>query len=86
MAPEERPEADSDDTSDMVEIPAHRAILASCSPYFYAMFTGDMAEARQKQIYIQVNRVWVIKIILLQIVATRFVNIIVCVWNNIAKC
>ena len=30
------------------EIRAHRAILASASPYFYAMFTGDLSESRQE--------------------------------------
>ena len=30
------------------EIRAHRAVLASASPYFYAMFTGDLSESRQE--------------------------------------
>ena len=34
------------------EIPAHRVVLASLSPYFRAMFTGDMAESKQKVITI----------------------------------
>ncbi|KAM9471154.1 kelch-like protein 3 isoform 1-T1 [Clarias gariepinus] len=28
------------------EIPAHKVVLASCSPYFCAMFTGDMSESK----------------------------------------
>lgn len=35
-----------------MEIPAHKMILASCSPYFYAMFTG-FEESRQDRITIQ---------------------------------
>jgi len=31
-------------------IPTHRAVLAACSSYFYAMFTSDLAESRQKVI------------------------------------
>lgn len=30
-----------------VEIPAHRVVLASSSPYFYAMFTGELSESKQ---------------------------------------
>lgn len=33
-----------------VHIPSHRAVLASCSPYFYAMFNGELSESRQKVI------------------------------------
>lgn len=33
-------------------VPAHRVILASSSAYFYAMFTGEMAESRKKEVAI----------------------------------
>ena len=33
-------------------LPAHRVILASLSAYFYAMFTGEMAESRKREIVI----------------------------------
>ncbi|XP_076877444.1 kelch-like protein 3 [Brachyhypopomus gauderio] len=29
-----------------VEVPAHKVVLASCSPYFCAMFTGEMSESK----------------------------------------
>ncbi|XP_023295821.1 ring canal kelch protein isoform X2 [Lucilia cuprina] len=35
-----------------IEIPAHKMVLASCSPYFYAMFTG-FEESRQGRITLQ---------------------------------
>ena len=38
--------------ADDIEIPAHKMVLASCSPYFYAMFTG-FEESRQDRIVIQ---------------------------------
>ncbi|KAB0364944.1 hypothetical protein FD755_002822, partial [Muntiacus reevesi] len=36
-----------------VEIEAHRVVLAACSPYFCAMFTGDMSESKAKKIEIK---------------------------------
>ena len=39
--------------ADTVEIPCHKAVLAACSPYFYAMFTGELAEAKADRIVLQ---------------------------------
>ncbi|XP_019333976.2 kelch-like protein 3 isoform X3 [Alligator mississippiensis] len=36
-----------------VEMEAHRIVLAACSPYFCAMFTGDMSESKAKKIEIK---------------------------------
>ncbi|KAK7112668.1 kelch-like protein 2 [Littorina saxatilis] len=36
-----------------VEVSAHKNILASCSQYFYAMFTGDLAESKADCITLQ---------------------------------
>lgn len=38
---------------DTTEIPAHKVVLSSCSQYFYAMFTGDLAEAKSDRITLQ---------------------------------
>lgn len=38
--------------ADGIEISAHKMILAACSPYFCAMFTG-FEESRQERINIQ---------------------------------
>ncbi|MCL4126264.1 UNVERIFIED_CONTAM: hypothetical protein GTU68_008791, partial [Idotea baltica] len=38
--------------ADEIEIPAHKMVLASCSPYFHAMFTS-FEESRQERITLQ---------------------------------
>ena len=35
------------------EFVAHKLILAGCSPYFRAMFTGELTESRQSEITIR---------------------------------
>ncbi|XP_029589572.1 kelch-like protein 3 isoform X2 [Salmo trutta] len=36
-----------------IEVSAHKLVLASCSPYFCAMFTGDMSESKAQQVEIR---------------------------------
>ncbi len=36
-----------------VEVPAHRPVLAACSSYFYAMFTGELSESKAERIQLQ---------------------------------
>ncbi|XP_028406547.1 kelch-like protein 20 [Dendronephthya gigantea] len=35
------------------DITTHRAVLAACSPYFYAMFSGELAESRARVVAMQ---------------------------------
>ena len=39
--------------ADSIEVPAHRAVLAACSPYFYAMFTANLSESKAERIVLQ---------------------------------
>ncbi|KAJ8338509.1 hypothetical protein SKAU_G00374750 [Synaphobranchus kaupii] len=36
-----------------IEVPAHKVVLASCSPYFCAMFTADMSESKAQRVEIR---------------------------------
>lgn len=38
--------------ADSVEVPAHKMVLAACSPYFYAMFSS-FEESKQDRITLQ---------------------------------
>uniref|UniRef100_A0A670XUB6 Kelch like family member 2 n=1 Tax=Pseudonaja textilis TaxID=8673 RepID=A0A670XUB6_PSETE len=44
-----------------VEIAAHRVVLAACSPYFYAMFAGEMSESQAKNVRIKEVDGWILK-------------------------
>ncbi|OXB58587.1 hypothetical protein ASZ78_003858 [Callipepla squamata] len=47
-----------------MEIAAHRVVLAACSPYFHAMFTGEMSESRAKRIRIKEVDGWTLRILI----------------------
>ncbi|KAG8592586.1 hypothetical protein GDO81_000552 [Engystomops pustulosus] len=46
-----------------VEIAAHKVVLAACSPYFHAMFTGEMSESRAKRVRIKEVDGWTLKLL-----------------------
>ncbi|XP_073462187.1 kelch-like protein 2 isoform X2 [Aquarana catesbeiana] len=46
-----------------VEISAHKVVLAACSPYFHAMFTGEMSESRAKRVRIKEVDGWTLKLL-----------------------
>jgi len=37
-------------SNDNIDVPAHRAVLAACSHYFYSMFTCELTESRQDRV------------------------------------
>ncbi|XP_029427173.1 kelch-like protein 2 isoform X3 [Rhinatrema bivittatum] len=47
-----------------VEIEAHKVVLAACSPYFHAMFTGEMSESRAKRVRIKEVDGWTLKLLI----------------------
>uniref|UniRef100_A0AAX7TPY2 Kelch like family member 2 n=1 Tax=Astatotilapia calliptera TaxID=8154 RepID=A0AAX7TPY2_ASTCA len=47
-----------------VEIAAHRVVLAAGSPYFHAMFTGEMAESRAKRVRIKEMDGWTLGLLI----------------------
>ncbi|XP_062348849.1 kelch-like protein 2 isoform X4 [Cinclus cinclus] len=47
-----------------MEIAAHRVVLAACSPYFHAMFTGEMSESRAKKVRIKEVDGWTLRMLI----------------------
>ncbi|KAG8135058.1 hypothetical protein E2320_008132, partial [Naja naja] len=47
-----------------MEIAAHRVVLAACSPYFYAMFAGEMSESQAKSVQIKEVDGWTLKMLI----------------------
>jgi len=39
--------------ADSSEIVCHKVVLCACSQYFYAMFTGELSEAKSDRIILQ---------------------------------
>jgi hypothetical protein len=55
-APDECSEAEAAEVGgERCQLHAHRVVLAACSPYFRAMFAGEMVESRMNRVYIQVR-------------------------------
>lgn len=58
-----------------MEIPAHKMVLAACSPYFYAMFSvSEFEESRQDRITVQ-GVDFVALQLLIEYVYTSFVEV-----------
>ncbi|CAF4955370.1 unnamed protein product, partial [Rotaria sp. Silwood1] len=55
------------------KIPAHRAVLSACSPYFKAMFTGELAESRQTEIVIRDIDVYAMELLIEYCYTSRIV-------------
>ncbi|KAM3831748.1 kelch-like protein 2 isoform 2-T2 [Vipera latastei] len=47
-----------------MEIATHRVVLAACSPYFHAMFTGEMSESQAKEVRIKEVDGWTLKMLI----------------------
>lgn len=61
--------------ADNMEIPAHKMVLAACSPYFYAMFSvSEFEESRQDRITVQ-GVDFVALQLLIEYVYTSFVEV-----------
>ncbi|XP_007904738.2 kelch-like protein 2 [Callorhinchus milii] len=47
-----------------VEVSAHRVVLAACSSYFHAMFTGEMSESKARRVRIKEVDGWTLNMLI----------------------